>query len=76
MTQVCSHGKSMDEECLACNVLWRIDQRRDRKLAKLTKIVGELQHAIKVLDLDAASDDYARGARDAYRIVLTALEEE
>ena len=27
--QVCSHGKSLDEECLACNVMDRIERRRE-----------------------------------------------
>jgi hypothetical protein len=39
----CNHGKSLDVECLACAMIWRIDQRKDEQIIMLKARVAELE---------------------------------
>ena len=41
----CGHGKPLDEECLACAMMWRIEQRKDAEIARLKARVAELERA-------------------------------
>ena len=42
-SRVCGHGKSLDVECLACAMIWRIDQKKDADIAALKARVAELE---------------------------------
>lgn len=47
--KLCSHGKPLDEDCLACAMMWRIEQRKDAEIARLRARVQELeakQHSV------------------------------
>ena len=46
--QVCSHGKSLDEECLACNVMDRIERRREKIMDDNGRYVAELNTRINL----------------------------
>lgn len=39
----CGHGKPLTEQCLACAMMWRIEQRKDAELARLRARVAELE---------------------------------
>lgn len=39
----CGHGKAMHEECLACAMMFRIEQRKDAKIAALEAEVARLR---------------------------------
>lgn len=39
----CSHGKPLSEECLACAMMWRIEERKDAEIARLRARVAELE---------------------------------
>jgi hypothetical protein len=39
----CGHGKTMHEECLACAMMFRIEQRKDAKIAALEAEVARLR---------------------------------
>jgi hypothetical protein len=43
LRRYCGHGKSLDEECLACKMMWRIEQRKDAEIAQLRARVAELE---------------------------------
>jgi hypothetical protein len=41
--KTCGHGKTMDQECLVCAKLWKIEQRKDAEIAQLRARVAELE---------------------------------
>lgn len=40
---ICSHGKPLVEVCLACAMMWRIEQRREAEIVRLRARVQELE---------------------------------
>jgi hypothetical protein len=43
LLRYCGHGKPLDEECLACAMMWRIEQRKEAEIARLRARVAELE---------------------------------
>jgi hypothetical protein len=43
LKRMCGHGKWIGQECLACNMLWRIECKRDEEIACLRARVAELE---------------------------------
>jgi hypothetical protein len=35
LRRMCSHGKGLEQECLACAMMWRIEQRKDAEISRL-----------------------------------------
>jgi hypothetical protein len=43
LQKMCGHGKPLDEDCLACAMMWRIEQRKDAEIIHLRARVQELE---------------------------------
>jgi hypothetical protein len=47
MAKRCAHGKSLDEECLACAAMDRIERRKEEEAARLRDV---LKRTVTVLE--------------------------
>ena len=45
MLTICGHGKPLDETCLACAMMWRIEQRKDAATEEMRQALEEIKQA-------------------------------
>lgn len=43
LLKMCGHGKPLDEECMACAIMFRIEERKDAEIVRLRARVQELE---------------------------------
>jgi hypothetical protein len=65
MLKTCGHGKLLDDQCLACAMMWRIEQRKDTEIAHLRARVQELE-ATMIDDIWLSDDPVEVAAKYPY----------